>query len=33
LGNYVDGFNEALKQLQAKNTELLDALREEYLKL
>ena len=33
LGNSVIGFNEALKQLQAKNAELLNALREEYLKL
>lgn len=33
LGNSVIGFNEALKQLQAKNDELLHALREEFQKL
>lgn len=33
LGNFANGFNEALNQLQAKNTELLYALREESKKL
>ena len=30
LGNFANGFNEALNQLQAKNTELLYALRKEF---
>jgi competence protein ComGC len=33
LGNFANGFNEFLNQLQAKNTELLHALREESKKL
>jgi hypothetical protein len=33
LGNFANGFNEFLNKLQAKNAELLHALREESKKL